>query len=130
MLKQLFKRFRHTGELSRDIDHPHLQQMAEQLDGGSYLDLLLDEVRPRVRARLELYPQSDPVLEIAAAALMAMFPTRFEALEGPLSDGSTPRHTPPPPAGDDPSAHSRRRAACAPGSRGRFDRERRRVRGL
>ena len=97
MLKQLFKRFRHTGDPSRDIDHPHLQQMGEQPAGRSYLDLLLDEVRPRVSARLEQHPESDPVLEIAAAALMAMFPTRFEPLEGPLSDASTPRHNPPPP---------------------------------
>ncbi|TXD38834.1 hypothetical protein FRC98_00065 [Lujinxingia vulgaris] len=97
MLKQLFKRFRHTGDPSRDIDHPHLQKMAEQPAGRSYLELLLDEVRPAVIARLEQHPESDPVLEIAAAALMAMFPARFEALEGPLSDASTPRHNPPPP---------------------------------
>lgn len=97
MLKQLFKRFRHTGDPSRDIDHPHLEAMALQAPGRSYLDLLLEEISPAVATRLAAHPDSDPLLEIAAAALMAIFPARFEALDGPLSDDWTPSHTPPPP---------------------------------
>ncbi|RAL24934.1 hypothetical protein DL240_01620 [Lujinxingia litoralis] len=102
MLKQLFKRFRTTGDPARDIDHPHLQAMSEAPPGRSYLDFLLELVRPTLARRLGEYPDSDPVLELAAATLAEMFPERFMPLEGALRDAHTPVHSPPPPPGAGP----------------------------
>lgn len=74
---------------------------SEQLDErfeGSYLDHLLEQVRPAVERHLEDCPGHDPVLLVVVEVLRTTMPNAWApGLRQPLIDSATPGVTPPPP---------------------------------
>lgn len=108
MFKEFFKFFRDGEGRQQSVDHPHL----ERFDGGeeTYLSFLFDEIRPRVRRRIEEHPDTDPVLEISTGMMLVLFPDYFTEPDGPLADSLTPRINEnrqppaPPPAAAQPPA--------------------------
>jgi hypothetical protein len=77
----------------------------EQNFDGSYLDHLLEQVRPRVQAKLEQCPEHDPLLLVVTEILRLTQPEQWtEELECPLADEQSPPLSAPPapPAGDKP----------------------------
>lgn len=98
MLKQFLKFFRSNDESAALLEHPHIQQMEDpERPQASYLEFLLQQVSPRVEERLEAYPQSDPILEVATSIVLELFPELWEEPEGALRDNWSPHLQPPPP---------------------------------
>ena len=75
-----------------------MQKLGElDSQGLTYLGFLLETVRPRVEERLQEYPDSDPILEVATSVLLELFPDYWTEVEAPLSDEWSPQSSTPPP---------------------------------
>ncbi|QDG50005.1 hypothetical protein FIV42_04390 [Persicimonas caeni] len=70
----------------------------EQAFEGSYLDHLLEQVRPSVEAQLEECPEHDPLLVVVTEILRLSKPEQWtEAIECPLADEQSPELAAPAP---------------------------------
>lgn len=111
MLKEFLNLFRNEDEPTQQVEHPHLEQFAPHDGDATYLEFLLQKVRPSVAERLMDHPDSDPILEVAAGVLLEMFPGRFQLADDALVDRWTPTDEldgqlggpPSPPGGAPPS---------------------------
>ncbi len=105
MLKQFLKFFRNSDDPSEQLEHPHLSALSlPENQGKTYVEFLFEKVRPRVQRRLDEFPDSDPLLEVATGILLEIFPDYWEEPVGALVDDWSPQAQappPPPPAASD-----------------------------
>ncbi len=91
MLKEFLNLFRNEDDGADQVEHPHLEKLrSEEHADSTYLEFLLQQVRPHVAQRLEQHPDSDPILEVATGIFAEMFPDRWQQPDGPLRDRWTP----------------------------------------
>ncbi len=87
----MFKRF------LKFLKGDEAEQVEERFE-GSYLDHLLEEVRPAVETHLDDCPEHDPVLLVVVEVLQTTMRNAWApGLREPLVDSSTPGVQPPPP---------------------------------
>ena len=103
MFKRFLEIFRNENDPpTEDMEHPH-QDAIDDDEDRTYLAFLFESVLPRVEKRLEEHPQSDPILEVAVALLVELFPDRWEEPKAALRDEFSPAGGPPaPPPGTGP----------------------------